>query len=239
MTCIIIIIFYNFFFILQQFDNLNYVDPFIEKIEKCATSLSKFKQKPLQRTIRIIAEAKKLSNSWETIIWPEIQKNKIYQNLDKKFPWFDVAARLLSVNFIDENFIAKLLDPAYLSKIFDSKPERSNWLSFWNVAQFSILNKHLFSNEIDLTHTNIYMKNAIILKRMDGNCSIQKLIETEFGLDYVITKIISKHGHFIQHLLQYDVNKDRFVPFNNVERDSNEEFIELETLPIENNDIKL
>lgn len=186
----------------------------------------------LKATIKICTDMNALPNSWETLIWPEIKKNEIYQNLNNNFPWLEIVAQLISANFIDKELIEKVMSSNYLNSIFNttSTVERKTWRSFWSVAQFCILNDQNIS--IDVT----YMEKALIIKRVETDLSIPRNIVNEFGEEYVITKVVSKYGHFIQNVMQYDVNQKTFLPFKELRGD---ELHSLEEIPKESSDIKL
>lgn len=190
----------------------------------------------LDMVTRILRRANTLPQSWENTLWPEIKKNPAYAKLDTEY-WFSIAVNLLSVDFVDRELLARLLCLPYLRKVFDKSPEKKNWLLFWEIAQHCALNPELFP-EHDGIADSLYMKNAIVLKKLYTRCPIHDKVQTEFGSELVVSKVASKYGHFIQHLLKYDVRNDRFEPFEATDRGEGEGCVELEKFETEG-DVKL
>lgn len=190
----------------------------------------------LDMVTRVLRWANTLPPSWEETLWPEIKKNPAYAKLGPEY-WFSIAVNLLSVDFVDRELVARLLSLSYLQQVFDKSPEKQNWLLFWEIAQHCVLNPELFPEQAGIVDS-LYMKNAIVLKRIYTRCPIHEKIEAEFGSELVVSKVTSKYGHFIQHILKYDVKNERFEPFEAADRDEGEGCAELEKFATEG-DVKL
>lgn len=205
----------------------------IETDPNCASSL---KSTEITNLMNCFAFNNFKPLNWNTIIWPVIENSELFQNRNNEKYWFRAALELISLDHCHAPLLCEILSSAYLDQFFASKCNRTteNYVRLWHIYQFVSLNPDKFSQG-NIFVVNEHIQKGIALKLNWKDRYLQPYLEQELGKEKVLSKIQSKYGHAIQHIVKYNLDSKEFVAIENVQVDF-EGFVHLEEIACAENE---
>lgn len=178
-----------------------------------------------------------LPASWSTTLWPAIQQNPLYQELDRSVDWLPLANLLVSTGFYDDHLISAVLNPSNLKKRFaaDARFQNNSYTYFLEIFQNCTLNAHTYGVRLPEIDNELITK-AISKNLQNRNCPFQRCLQQIFGAEMVVSSVRTSLGHFIQHIMKFNCTTGQFAPFDDISHSKEDEFVHLESISVAENE---
>lgn len=156
------------------------------------------------RTLFNLVAAFALANyqppNWQTTILPGIEQNATMLMINRyTLNWMKFFAELVTLGHRDMTYVHKVLNGNYLEKYFTSHTRDWHYWQFLDLYQ-AIMCRADRPDDLDGS-IQFYVDKAIQLQLKCAECPLAEFLATELGTNLVLSRIVSKYGHFIQHLL--------------------------------------
>lgn len=189
----------------QSYISLPLLDYLSEKIANKAELLTEAKPIAIFTYVAAISTANYKPMYWESIK-PLFAKNSLLQSDFNELPWIKFTLELLSIDVYNSNLIGRIFSNTFLEKYLrqDNK--------FLDHMQLLLLfqSVKIFYPEYDgPTLDEQYKNRAIELKLAKNECPLTDVVHYCFGgREFVYSRVRTRLGHFIDHVIVFDENGD-------------------------------
>lgn len=133
-------------------------------------------------------------------------QNPLFKRDLIEFPWTKLACDLASLDIFPGYMKEKLFSPEFLEQYL-SRESTIDYLQFLKYYQSVMLLEDASSVPVQDLAPFIQRARNIVLGKIDFPLKIS--LEFAFGgQEYVATKVLNKYNHLIDHILQFNENKD-------------------------------
>lgn len=164
--------------------------------------------------VQAFSLAKFVPSFWNTEIVPEILKHDEFIKSTLHTKWFQFTLQLIVLGHFDRRLTELVLSKGYLKKYFQQ--QKCDVTDYLKVLI-------LYQNVVDYNATNVGSPFVISgHQEIDGAMKayldkqtfypFQSFLEFQLGEDYVLTRVTTKHGHYMQHLLKWNREKRALMP---------------------------
>lgn len=153
----------------------------------------------------------------ETKVWSSIKKNDAFrcwrQNLH--WPWIQFIINLAVLNCTDEIITRDAIQRAILQTYATTNPKASLYADVLKLYQIYHDNVPLIKlTKLDNDVESFVEKAKQINAEYEfAELPLTELLKEAVDDEYIWNKVVTKHGHCIQHLLIQNVQTDQFMKF--------------------------
>lgn len=170
-----------------------------EKIDESPQILVEAHLRALFTLVAAYSLANYQPSNWHTIMLPAIEKNDALLMLNRyTWNWMKFFTDLIVLGYEDLTYVRKLLTADYLDKYFVGSPSDLSHLQLLNLFQAVQCRSH---NRLDTFDCARHIDQAIKLQLKRAECPLSEFLAIELGSHLVLSRIVTRYGHFIQHLL--------------------------------------
>lgn len=147
--------------------------------------------------------------NWHTNILPAIEKNDMLLMLNRcTFYWLKFFAELICLGYRDLTHVRKLLTTDYLDRYFLVHHSNLDRLQLLNCYKAVMCRPE---NRLDTIDCQWHIDEAIKENLRFTECPLSELLAIELGQNLVLFRVVSKYGHFMQHVLIRNADTGEFV----------------------------
>lgn len=157
--------------------------------------------------------------------WSTIQqfiiKSDLFRIERNDFPWIKFALELLSLNVYDKQMLNKVFSNDFLQTHLQRVNNTLDYLQLLMLHQaVQILRPEYDGNRLD----DQFIDKAVSIMFAKQECPLQEYVENAFGGAHAVrSKLKTRQGHFIDHMVVLDTNGEAVVKASS---EGDEEFID-------------
>lgn len=164
------------------------------------------------RPTSILSLASALSNAnlrthlanFKHVLVPSLFSNVLFKRDLIEFPWTKLACDLAALDIFERQLTDRILSTEFL-EAYLSRESTIDYLQFIKFLQSVVLIEGQ-ALDVDL---DVYIRKARNVVQSKIEFPLQVPLEFAFGgQEYVATKVITKHSHLVDHILQFNQNND-------------------------------
>lgn len=160
-----------------------------------------------------------ITKDWD-MIRLALLKNPLFKTDKLEYPWLKFSIDLLSVNCFDEKLIERLFSNEFLEKYLIRQDSILDYIQLLSLYQCTrTLHPEFKYNFPDQK----YINRGIELTNNRTEFPLQAVLEYTYGgSNYVKTKVTSKLGHLIDHVILFQGNEGEFTPITHNSDDTDD-----------------
>lgn len=122
--------------------------------------------------------------------------------------WLKLFAELVTLDYTDLTYVRKVMSEQYLDQYFAQHSSDLDHLQLLNLYQAVTCRAE---NPLEAINCQSYIDKAIQLNLKFAECKLREFFEMELGKNLVLSRIITKYGHFVQHVIVRKLDTGEFV----------------------------
>lgn len=177
--------------------------------------------------VHSFAEANVVPTNWKSVLLPAIEKNDaVMQMKGAENYCLSFFTDLCILNYTDLSHIRMILNKDYLEQHFKTHTRRIDYLNLLNLYQAATCRRDNPLKSVDCKYhlAKAFDANSITIKSTLKNFPLKSVL----GRELVLSGVVSKHGHFIPHVVIQKKSSGEFVNVSAYEKPNDQGFIQLE-----------
>lgn len=185
----------------QAFIDLRLLDYIASKVVQKPTDLSEAKPSQLFTFVSAFSTANyTTTDNWD-LIKNTIKENSLLRSEKNELPWMKFSLELFSIGCYDKNLIEKLFSDEFLDRHLSRDYNLLDYLQFLVLYQsVALLHPEYDGNLPNKKH----LDQAIEFNFEKNEFPLSKLLSFAFGENLFYTKMRTKFGHFLDHVIAFD-----------------------------------
>lgn len=198
-----------FFALSQNFVSIPILNYAAEKIDQSPDILVHANSRTVFILVSALSQANHIPSNWETIMLPAIEKNDIFLMINRtEWHWLKFFSELVTLNYTDLTYVKRVVCKDYLEQYFAKHSSDLDCLQLLNLYQ-SVACRSV--NPLTSIDCQSFIDKGIDLQLKYAECELKEFLELELGKNLILSWIISKFGHFIQHIVIRKKTTGEFV----------------------------
>lgn len=158
--------------------------------------------------------------NWHSVMLPTIAQHNIFTQTNMvNWFWIKFLWELVSLDFYNKRLIEQMLSADFLSQYLACHPSDLSYLQILGLYQAFVCRQNSGEITIDCQE---YILKAIRISQKYVMCPLKNYLEFELGKNNVLSRVETKYGHFIEHLIVMKRDTGEFVNVEAFKRDDSD-----------------
>lgn len=199
--------FVNGVYVLKKLNKIGYVDLRLldyvaSKIVQKPTTLSEARPSVLFTLVTAFSSANYKTANWN-LIQGAIKENSLLRSTKNEFPWMRFSVELISLGIYDKNLIEKIFSDEFLDCHLSRDYNLLDYLQFLTLYQSVVLMHPEYDGNLP---SKRHLDLAIEFNFEKTDFPLSKFLSFAFGDNLFYTKMRTKIGHCLDHVIAFDEN---------------------------------
>lgn len=184
------------------FINLRLLDYIALKVDQKPSSLSEARPTALFTFVTAFSTANYRTENWE-LIKSTIKENSLLRSNKIELPWMKFSLELISLGCYDKNLMEKIFSDNFLDQHLSRDYNLLDYLQFLALYQSIVLLHPEYDGNLP---SKRHLDMAIEFNFEKNDFPLSKFLSFSFGENLFYTKMRTKFGHFLDHVMAFDEN---------------------------------
>lgn len=228
---------------LQKYCSEDFLRRLIANAELHAESVLQAPAPEIGLFVKFLARTYSSPKNWQDVIAPRIGKNKMVLLNSPRHPndwaWLEFAVDMAVLSGYNQTLLERAINKAilqvYACRCTDAKP----YANILRLYQHHHCQPKPMDLDIDVG-SFIPMAIEVCASNEFAQLPLRDQLETDYGQDFVVSAVLTKYGHCIQHVMIRDKNTMQFVRFDEERWKDNvgehEEYLRLDNIICHDNE---
>lgn len=185
-----------------SFIDLRLLDYIASKVDQKPSSLSEAKPTALFTFVTAFSTANYTTENWD-LIKQSIKENSMLRSNKIELPWMKFSLELISLGCYDKNLMERIFSDNFLDQHLSRDYNLLDYLQFLALYQSVVLLHPEYDGNLP---SKRHLDLAIEFNFEKNEFPLSKFLSFSFGENLFYTKMRTKFGHCLDHVIAFDDN---------------------------------